>query len=109
MADNIIENHYVSAMEHEMRKKGCHLKEIKKKIDSFLRLDKKTVFVHVRTIEDDRHGIRSFKVTEHLINDITGNRFEETDMTSYKVTEFEKDWKKLWHQKMTQGESATLQ
>ena len=114
-----------------MKTKGCHLKEIKKKIlldaDNF---DKKTMIVHVRTIEDDRNGLRSFKATE----DFTGNRTEESyitgskpkeiematssetepkslrcrEMTSGEIMEFEKVWKKMWHPKLTHGESTNL-
>ena len=29
-------------------------------------------------------------------------------MTSGEIIEFEKDWKKLWHPKMIQGESENL-
>ena len=29
-------------------------------------------------------------------------------MTSEEIIDFEKDWKKLWHPKMIQGESANL-
>ena len=121
MADKIIETHNVNTMEHEMKTQGCHLKEIKKMTvfhkDNF---DKKTICVHVRTIEDDRHRVRSFNAEEHFINGWpTGKRteetvirnpttslvhFEKTEMTSGEIVEFEEDWKKLWHPKMTQGE-----
>ena len=37
---------------------------------------------------------------------IPGNKTVETEMTSGEVIEFEKDWKKLWHPTMTQGQSA---
>ena len=109
MADNIIENHDVTTMEHEMKTKGCTLKEIIKKIivDSQLEnQDKETIFFHVRTIEDDRHRVRSFK-TDHIINGyIPGNKTVETEMTSDEVIQFEKDWKKLWRPKMTPQEAS---
>ena len=111
MEDQLIENHNVHTIEHEMKTNGYHLKEMKKKIlvDSRYRLDKKTIIVHVRTIEDNQNGIRSYKVTEHFINGyITGNRNVDTDMTENEVNEFERDWKKYWHPKMKHGESETL-
>ena len=120
MADKkILETHNVNTMEREMKTQGCHLKEIKKMIlfdkDNF---DKKMI---VRTIEDDLHRVRSFKAMEHFINGcftrteetkVILNRtvtFEETEMTSGEIVEFEKDWKKLWHPKMDQGELANGQ
>ena len=126
MADKVIEllGDHVNTMEHEMKARGCHLKEIKQKIfiDSQFRLDKsefkpetaiheKTIIVHLRTILDDQHGLRSFKVIEGFP---IGNRAEQTEMasgegmTSGEVLEFEKDWKKLWHPKMTQEEWTNL-
>lgn len=54
--------------------------------------------------EDDRNVVRSLK-THHIINDkIPGNKTVETEMTSDEVIDFEKDWKKLWHPKMTPQE-----
>ena len=110
MSDNIIENYDVTTMEHEMKTKGCTLKEFIRKIFVPGQLEnhvKKTMFVHVRSIEDARHVVRSFK-TDHIINGyIPGNKTVETEMTSDEVIQFEKDWKKLWHPKMTpQGASA---
>ena len=105
MADNIIENHDVNTMEHELKTQGCLLKEIIKKIQLGNHV-KETFFVHVRSIEDDQHVVRSFK-THHIINGyIPGNKTVETEMTSGEVIDFEKDWKKLWHPTMTQGQSA---
>ena len=112
MAENIIENHDVTTMEHEMKTQGYTLKEIIKKIFVHSQLEnhvEETIFVHVRTIEDDRQRVRSFK-TDHIINScIPGNKTVETEMTSDEVMEFEKDWKKLWHPKMDQGELANGQ
>ena len=119
MADNIIENYNINTMEHDMKTQGCHLKEIKKMIlldnDNS---DKNFICVHFRSIEDDQHRVRSFKATEDFLNGcftrteetkVILNRtvtFEETEMTSGEIVEFEEDWKKLWHPKMTQGELA---
>ena len=65
---------------------------------------KETIFVHLRTIEDDRNVIRSVK-THHIINDkIPGDKTLETEMTSEEVIDFEKAWKKLWRPKMTPQE-----
>ena len=83
---------------HEMKIEGCHLTETIKKtiVDNQFKLEKKTIIVRERTIEDECHGLRSFKVTEEFINGyITGNRPEDTKMTSGEVIEFEKDWEKL--------------
>jgi hypothetical protein len=84
MADKkILETHNVNTMEREMKTQGCHLKEIKKKF-LFVKenFDKRTTIVHVRTIEDKRHGVRSFKATEVFINGwTTGNRTEESYIT----------------------------
>ena len=83
----------------EKKIEGCHLTETKKKIivDNQFKLEKKTIIVHERTIEDECNGLRSIKVTEEFINGIiTGNRPVDTKMTSAEVIEFEKDWKKLW-------------
>ena len=113
MQDLIIENYDVNTMEHDMKADGHHLKEMKKKIlfesrykrCRFRFPDKKAIIVHVRTIEDDQHGHRSLKVTEHFINgSITENRIVETEMTENEVIQFEKDWKKYWHPKMNQRE-----
>ena len=69
----------------------------------------KIPIIHARTIEDNKHRHRSFMGTEHFTYGCaTRNRTEETEMTSREVMEFEKDWKKLWHPKMTQGESINL-
>ena len=109
----IIENYHVTTTEHEMKTQGCHLKEIKKMI--VLDEDNSTL-VHFRSIEEDRNVVRSFKVTEDTLNGCSTrteetkvllNRtvsFEDTEMTSGEIMEFEEDWKKLWHPKMTQGE-----
>ena len=78
---------------------GCHLTETRKKtiVDNHCKLEKKTIIVHERTIEDECHGNRSIKVTEEFINGIiTGNRTVDTKMTPGEVIDFEKDWKKLW-------------
>ena len=118
MADIMIEllGDRVDTMEHEMKTRGCQLKEIKQKIfvdsqfKSEMAIHEKTIIVHLRTILDDQHGLRSFKITERFF----GNRTEQTKMasgemmTSGEVFEFETDWKKLWHPKMTQEEWKNL-
>ena len=104
----------VALSKHEMTIQGCHLKETKKMI--FLDKDY-SITVHFRSIEDELNRIvRSFTAREHLLNGKSNrtednrvilNRtvtFEETEMTSGEIVEFEEDWKKLWHPKMTQGE-----
>ena len=117
MAEKIIENYHVTTTEHEMKTQGCHLKEIKKRIvldqDNS---DKNPTFIHFRSIEDDRNVVRSFMATEDFLNGcftrtedtkVTLNQtvtFEKTEMTPGEIVEFEEDWKKLWHPKMTQGE-----
>ena len=122
MADKIIENYHVTTTKHEMKIQGCHLKEIKKMIvldkDNS---DKNSTLVHFRSIEDDMNEVRSFKATEEILNGcftrteetkVLLNRtvsFEDTEMTSGEIMEFEEDWKKLWHPKMTQGEKANGQ
>ena len=107
MAENIMENHEANTMEHELKTQGCLLKEIIRKIfvnSQFGNHVKETIFVHLRTIEDDRNVIRSVK-THHIINDkIPGNKTVETEMTSEEVIDFEKAWKKLWRPKMTPQE-----
>ena len=123
MADNMILllGDHVDTMEHEMKTRGCKLKEIKQKIfmdsqfKSEMAIHEKTIIVHLRTILDDLHGLRSFKITERFINGyIIGKRTEQTEMasgemmTSGEVLGFEKDWKKLWHPKMTQEEWTNL-
>ena len=102
MADNIIENHDVNTMEHELKTHGCLLKEIIKKIQLGNHV-KETFFVHVRSIEDDQHVVRSIKTHGIIIGPgyIPRNQTVETEMTSGKVIKFEKDWKKLWHPTMT--------
>ena len=104
MADNmIIENYDVKTMEHELKNQGCLLKETIKKGKKIQVRNhiKETFFVHVRSIEDDQHVVRSIK-THHIINGyIPRNKTVETEMTSGEVIEFEKDWKKLWHPTMT--------
>ena len=78
-SDKIIENHNVNTLEHHMKTQGCHLKEIKKILFDKDNFDKKTIIVHVRTIKDNRHGVRSrsLKATELF----TGNRTEESYIT----------------------------
>ena len=105
MADNmIIENYDVKTMEHELKNQGCLLKEIitkEKKIRVGNHI-KETFFVHVRSIEDDQHVVRS--MTHGIIigpGYIPRNQTVETGMTFGEVIEFEKDWKKLWHPTMT--------
>ena len=114
MADKIIENYHVTTTKHEMKTQGCHLKEIKKMITD--NSDENFVCVHFRSIEDDLNRVRSFKATEAFLNDCFTRTeetkvildhtvtFEDTEMTSGEIVEFEEDWKKLWHPKMTQGE-----
>ena len=107
--NSLISKHLTNFLQFSFRfsdktiKKGDFLKII-----NLFRLDKKTIYVHVRTIQDDKHGRhgRSLKVTEHFINENITDRTEETEMTSGEIIEFEKDWKKLWHPTMTQGQSA---
>ena len=98
----------IEQYKHEMEIQGCHLKETKKMII----LDNDySITVHFRSIEDDLNRIvRSFKAREHLLNGCSTrteetkvilNRtvsFEDTEMTSGEIMEFEEDWKKLWHQ-----------
>ena len=107
MAENIMENNEANTMEHKLKTQGCLLKEIIRKIfvnSQFGNHVKETIFVHLRTIEDDRNGIRSVK-THHIINDkIPGDKTLETEMTSEEVIDFEKAWKKLWRPKMTPQE-----
>ena len=94
---------------HEAEIEGCHLTETIKKtiVDNNFKLEKKTSIVHERTIKDEFHGLRSFKVTEEFINGvITGNRPVDTKMTPGEVIEFEKDWKKLWDGESERTKSA---
>ena len=52
----------VDTMEHEMKTRGCQLKEIKQKIfvdsqfKSEMAIHEKTIIVHLRTILDDQYG-----------------------------------------------------
>ena len=103
MADKMIENHDAKTTEHELKTQGYLLKEIIRKFfvnSQFGNHVKETIFVHLRTIEEDRNVIRSVK-THHIINDkIPGDKTVETEMTSEEVIDFEKAWKKLWRPKM---------
>ena len=58
-----IENHDFTTTKHEMKTQGCTLKEIIKKVfvHSQFPWHYQTIVVKLRTIEDDRKVVRSFK------------------------------------------------